>query len=108
MPRKQDLRFTQLESSDFQDAAQRLGQKPTEHNTASNDTKENTKVPRQSELKRSKPEKGARPRRKTTSKDMVSIDTISQGNGTAESELESALQVYIPAYIVDFIGLRYR
>ena len=82
-------------------------QKPTEHDTPSNDTKENAKVPRQNKLKRSKPEKGARPHRRTT-KDMVSFDTISQDNDTAESELESALQVYIAAYIVDFIGLRYR
>ena len=82
-----------------------LGQRLSEHNAASNDTKENTHIPRQSKLKRSKPEKGARPRRKTTSKAMVSIDTISQENDTAESELESALQVDIRAYIVDFIGL---
>lgn len=85
-----------------------LGQRPTEHNTASIDTKENTKVPRQSKLKRPKADKRAKARPKTTSGTTISVDTKSNDNDTVEIGLESALQVDIPAYTVDFIGLRYR
>lgn len=70
------------------------------HNTASIDTQENKKAPKQSKPKRQKAEKGAKDRRKIVSKGKVLGNTKCKDNDTVGG-LETAMEVCPPVDVID-------